>query len=68
MREKTEPLTPYRPSDFEKIARQFLLRAGVADPRENFDGPADPEKEHTSAGNASCYFIATARSVAAPAW
>ena len=47
VREKTEPLTPYRPSDFEKIAQQFLLRTGVADPRENFDGPADPEKEQT---------------------
>ena len=47
VREKTEPLTPYRPSDFEKIARQFLLRTGVVDPRENFDGPADPEKEQT---------------------
>jgi hypothetical protein len=47
VREQTEPLTPYRPSDFEKIARQFLLRTGVADPRENFDGPADPEKEQT---------------------
>jgi hypothetical protein len=47
VREKTEPLTPCRPSDFEKIARQFLLRTGVADPRENFDGPADPQKEQT---------------------
>jgi hypothetical protein len=47
VREKTEPITPYRPSDFEKIARQVLLRTGVADPRENFDGPADPEKEKT---------------------
>ena len=47
VREKTEPLTPYRPSDFEKIARQLLLRAGVVDPRENFDGPADPEKDQT---------------------
>ena len=47
VREKAEPLTPYRPSDFEKIARQFLLHTGVVDPRENFDGPADPEKEQT---------------------
>jgi hypothetical protein len=47
VRGKAEPITPYRPSDFEKIARQFLLRTGVSDPRENFDGPADPEKEQT---------------------
>ena len=47
LRDKAEPITPYRPSDFQEIARQFLLRAGVTDPRENFDGPADPEKEQT---------------------
>ncbi|HEY3661693.1 MAG TPA: hypothetical protein VGL24_00905 [Chthoniobacterales bacterium] len=49
VRENTEPITPYRPSDFEEIARQFLVHAGVTDPRENFDGPADPEKEKTVA-------------------
>ncbi|MEO8045062.1 MAG: hypothetical protein ABI674_09160 [Spartobacteria bacterium] len=47
LRDKAEPITPYRPSDFEEIARQFLIRAGVIDPRENYDGPADPEKERT---------------------
>ncbi len=47
VREKTEPTTPCRPSDFEKIARQVLLRTGVVDPRENFDGPTDPGKEKT---------------------
>src|SRR5262249_16759859 len=47
VREKAEPITPYRPSDFEEIARKILQQAGVADPRENFDGPADPEKEQT---------------------
>ncbi|MBA3651882.1 MAG: N-acetylmuramoyl-L-alanine amidase, partial [Chthoniobacterales bacterium] len=49
VREKAEPVTPYRPSDFEEIARQLLLRTGVKDARENFDGPADPEKEQTIA-------------------
>lgn len=49
LREKTEPVTPYRPSDFEEIARKVLQQAGIADPRENFDGPADPEKEQTVA-------------------
>ncbi len=47
LRDKAEPITPYRPSDFEETARQFLIRTGVADPRENYDGPADPEKEQT---------------------
>lgn len=47
VRDKPEPITPYRPSDFEATARQFLEHAGIANPRESFDGPADPEKEHT---------------------
>jgi N-acetylmuramoyl-L-alanine amidase len=47
VRAKAEPVTPDRPADFEKIARQLLLRAGVEDPRENFDGPTDPAKEET---------------------
>jgi len=47
LRENAEPLTPYRPSDFEDTARKFLQQAGIANPRENFDGPADPEKEQT---------------------
>ncbi len=49
VRDKTEPVTPYRPSDFEEIARQFLQCAGVAEPRDNYDGPADPAKEQTVA-------------------
>lgn len=47
VRDQTEPITPYRPSDFEEVARRFLLRSGVSNPREKFDGPADPEKEQT---------------------
>ncbi len=47
LRENADPATPCRPSDFEEIARQSLIRAGVTDPRENFDGPIDPEKEQT---------------------
>jgi hypothetical protein len=49
LRANDEPVTPYRPSDFEETARAFLLRAGVSDPPENFDGPTDPEKEKTIA-------------------
>ncbi len=47
VRDNAEPITPYRPSDFTETARQFLQRAGIAEPRENFDGPADPAKEQT---------------------
>ncbi len=47
VREKAEPITPYRPSDLEGTALQFLHRAGIAEPRETYDGPADPHKEQT---------------------
>ena len=47
VRAKTEPITPHRPSDFREIALQILHRAGIAEPRETFDGPADPHKEET---------------------
>lgn len=47
VRAKADPVTPDRPPDFEKIARQWLLRTGVVDPGENFDGPTDPEKKQT---------------------
>lgn len=45
VRAQAEPVTPYRPSDFREIALQTLQQAGVAEPREDFDGAADPEKE-----------------------
>jgi N-acetylmuramoyl-L-alanine amidase len=47
VRDEAEPVTPDRPSDFTETARQNLHRAGIAQPRENFDGPTDPEKEQT---------------------
>jgi hypothetical protein len=45
VRTAAEPLTPNRPSDFREIALGLLQRAGVTQPREDFNGPADPEKE-----------------------
>lgn len=47
VRESTAPVTPKRPDDLREVSRQVLLRAGVPQPREDFEGPADPEKEHT---------------------
>ena len=47
VREKAEPITPYRAADFTDTARQFLKRAGIEKPRETSDGPGDPEKEKT---------------------
>ena len=47
VRDKLEPVTPRRPSDFEELAKKILKKGGFAHPREDFEGPADPEKEHT---------------------
>jgi hypothetical protein len=47
VREEAEPVTLSRPVDFTETARQFLRRAGIAEPRKDFDGPSDPEKEQT---------------------
>ena len=47
VRDKAEPATPKRPEDLEDVSKKILLRAGEAQPREDYAGPADPEKEHT---------------------
>ncbi len=47
VRDKTEPVTPKRPDDMKEVAKQILLRTGDTNPREDFSGPSDPEKEHT---------------------
>lgn len=47
VRDKAAPTTPNRPDDLKDVSKKILLRAGDAQPREDFAGPADPEKEHT---------------------
>jgi hypothetical protein len=47
VRDKLEPVTPNRPADFRDIAIDLLHKSGITEPREDFDGPADPEKEHS---------------------
>ena len=47
VRDKTEPVTPFRPDDFKEVARGILKAAGTENPREEFDGPDDPAKEQT---------------------
>lgn len=47
VRDKTEPATSKRPSDLDEESKKILLRAGELQPREDYAGPADPEKEHT---------------------
>ncbi|MDQ6624208.1 MAG: N-acetylmuramoyl-L-alanine amidase, partial [Verrucomicrobiota bacterium] len=47
VRGHTDPVTPKRPDDLREVARQVLQREGIAQPPENFSGPADPEREHS---------------------
>jgi hypothetical protein len=47
VRDKPEPVTPFRPPDFTSVARAVLRAGGTETPRENFDGPDDPLKEQT---------------------
>ncbi len=47
VRDKAEPVTPKRPNELKDVAKKILLRAGDAQPREDFAGPADPEKERS---------------------
>jgi hypothetical protein len=47
VRDKTEPVTPFRPDDFKESAREVLRAGGTENPREDYDGPADLLKEQT---------------------
>jgi hypothetical protein len=47
VRNKTAPVTPFRPDDFRSVARAVLRSGGTESPREAFDSPADPLKEQT---------------------
>jgi hypothetical protein len=47
VREKNEPVTPFRPDNFKGAAREVLKAGGTENPREDFDGRDDPLKEQT---------------------
>jgi N-acetylmuramoyl-L-alanine amidase len=47
VRQKNEPVTPFRPDDFKAAARGVLRAGGAENPREDFDGPDDPLKDQT---------------------
>jgi len=47
VRQKNEPVTPFRPVDFKETAREVLRAGGTENPREDFVGPDDPQKEQT---------------------
>lgn len=45
VREKLAPVTTARPDSFAELAKKILREGGTKEPREDFSGPADPEKE-----------------------
>ncbi|HEX4641169.1 MAG TPA: hypothetical protein VH252_07265 [Chthoniobacterales bacterium] len=47
VRDKTEPVTPYRPDDFKETARTVLRAEGIENPPEDFQRPDDPAREQT---------------------
>jgi len=59
VREKTEPVTPFRPDDFKEAARAVLKASGTENPRDEFDGPDDPLKEQTVRWQSEILFYRT---------
>ena len=59
VRDKTEPVTPYRPQDFRETARAILRAGGIENPPEEFQGPDDPLKEQTVRWQSEILFYRT---------
>jgi hypothetical protein len=47
VRDKPEPITPFRPNDFREAAREILKSSGTENPREDFESRDDPLREQT---------------------
>ena len=47
VRNKAEPVTPFRPDDFREVARGILRAGGIENPPEGFEGPDDPLREQS---------------------
>jgi hypothetical protein len=59
VRDKTEPVTPFRPEDFKEAARAVLKASGTENPHDEFDGPDDPQKEQTVRWQSEILFYRT---------
>jgi hypothetical protein len=59
VRDKTEPVTPFRPDDFKEAARAVLKAGGTENPRDEFAGPDDPQKEQTVRWQSEILFYRT---------
>jgi hypothetical protein len=59
VRDKAQPVTPYRPDDFREAARAVLKAGGADNPPEEFQGPDDPLKEQTVRWQSEILFYRT---------
>ena len=59
VRDKTQPITPYRPDDFRETARAVLKAEGVENPPEDFQRPDDPSREQTVRWQSEILFYRT---------
>ena len=59
VRDKTEPVTPYRPNDFRETARAVLKAEGIENPPDDFDRPDDPLREQSVRWQSEILFYRT---------
>ena len=59
VRDKPEPVTPFRPNDFKGAARAVLRASGVESPREDFEAADDPLREQTVRWQSEILFYRT---------
>jgi hypothetical protein len=59
VRDKTEPVTPYRPHDFKETARAVLKAEGIENPPQDFDRPDDPSREQSVRWQSEILFYRT---------
>jgi hypothetical protein len=59
VRDKTEPVTPYRPDDFKEAARAVLKANGTDNPPDDFQGRDDPAREQSVRWQSEILFYRT---------
>jgi hypothetical protein len=59
VRDKTEPVTPYRPDDFKETAKAVLKAEGIENPPEDFQQADDPLREQSVRWQSEILFYRT---------
>jgi len=59
VRDKTEPVTPYRPDDFKDTARAVLKAEGIENPPQDFERADDPLREQSVRWQSEILFYRT---------